>query len=125
MKVFIAEESEKLRKRLIHMINRLTGLPVFGEEGDAHKTIQAIRQLKPDVVILSMQLSNGTALDVLKNIIIGKEDPEVILLVDQVHTMEPTHYKKYGIKQIFNKALQLEELVNALRKINDDHLENH
>lgn len=124
MKVFIAEESEKLRKRLAHMINRLTGLMVF-EEGDAHQTIQAIRQVKPDIVILSMQLSNGTALDVLKNIIVGEKDPEVILLVDQIHTMEPKRYKKYGIKQIFNKALELEELVKTLRKISADNLENH
>lgn len=86
MKVFIADDSAIVRERLIEMLSGLKDVEVIGQAGSGVEALNSIQELKPDVVILDIQMPGGSGIDVLENI--KKEEPAllVIMLTRQVTT---------------------------------------
>src|SRR5437868_3262890 len=68
IKVFVADDSIVLRERLLEMLREIPGVEVMGCAEDGLHAISCIRELKPDAVVLDIQMPCGTGLDVLKNI---------------------------------------------------------
>ena len=68
IRVFVADDSIVLRERLLEMLREIPGVEVLGCAGDGLHAISCIRDLKPDAVVLDIQMPCGNGLDVLKNI---------------------------------------------------------
>src|SRR5215204_4695816 len=68
IKVFLADDSIVLRERVLEMLRDIPGVEVLGCAEDGLHAIDCIRELRPDVVILDIQMPRGTGLDILKNI---------------------------------------------------------
>jgi DNA-binding NarL/FixJ family response regulator len=66
LRVLVVDDSPVLREKLIEMLSQVTGLEVVGQaEGvvDAHRAIQ---ELSPGLVVLDLQLRDGSGLEVLR-----------------------------------------------------------
>ena len=57
-----------LRYGLALLINQEADLTVCGEEADASKALNAINQLKPDLVIVDLSLKDSSGLELIRNI---------------------------------------------------------
>ena len=66
LKVLIVDDSISLRKRLSEMLSRVAGLDIIGEAGSVAQAHDAIRELRPDVVILDLQMGDGNGIEVLR-----------------------------------------------------------
>lgn len=66
MKVFITDDSSIVVERLADLLGQIRGLELVGHAGDVPQAAQLIQKLNPDVIILDLQLPNGSGLDVLK-----------------------------------------------------------
>src|SRR5512140_3867486 len=83
MKVFLVDDSLMIRQRLSRILSNFGQVQIIGESPEAPDAIVRIPQLKPDVVILDLQLLSGTGFDVLESI--KKKDasaPTVIILTN-------------------------------------------
>lgn len=56
MRVFIIDDSNVVRERLMTMLLELEGLEVIGEAKDGLEARDAILEQKPDVVILDLRM---------------------------------------------------------------------
>jgi DNA-binding NarL/FixJ family response regulator len=79
MRVFLAEDSLLIRQRLAKTLSSLEGIQIVGEARSARDATDSILELKPDVVILDIQLRGGTGVDVLQNI--KKEQPSPVVII--------------------------------------------
>ena len=68
MRVFIADDSEILRSRLIEMLSEFKEIDIVGQTGYAQEAIESIKELIPDVVILDIRLPDGNGINVLEMI---------------------------------------------------------
>jgi two-component system response regulator DesR len=68
MKVFIADDSLPIVERLVDLLQDIAGVEIVGHASDVPGAVRGIRQLKPDVVILDLQMPGGSGLDVLRAI---------------------------------------------------------
>ncbi|MBI3754209.1 MAG: response regulator transcription factor, partial [Deltaproteobacteria bacterium] len=82
MKVFLVDDSLIIRQRLTRFLFNLGQVQIIGESAEAHDAIDRILKLRPDVVILDLQLLNGTGFDVLESIKKDKPAPTVIILTN-------------------------------------------
>jgi len=86
MKLFIANYSGHKRTRLVEYLSKIEGLEIVGHTSDsALETIQAIRELEPDVVILNvglMGLVMGSGVGVLIYIRYSNLPVKVIMIAD-------------------------------------------
>jgi DNA-binding NarL/FixJ family response regulator len=112
MTVFIADDSDPVRERLIAMLSEIDGAEVIGEARNYDEAVESIRSLKPHVVILDIQMPGGSGIDVLKNIKQDGRPPVVLMLTN--HT-SPQHREKcmeWGADFFLDKSREFESLTS-------------
>jgi len=65
VRVFVVEDSERIRQRLDALIAQ-AGAENAGHAAEVGPATRAILETRPDVVILDLQLADGTGFDVLR-----------------------------------------------------------
>ena len=68
MKVFIADDSRVIVERLADLLEEVPGTQFVGQAGDVAAAVSGIERMKPDAVILDLQMPGGSGLDVLRAI---------------------------------------------------------
>lgn len=79
IKVFLVDDSERIRGRMAGLIGSIEGVSLVGEAETPAAATLGILQSNPDVVLLDLQLSGGTGFDVLKAI--HPVRPDIIFIV--------------------------------------------
>ena len=73
LRVLVADDSVPVQEMLAELVAG-AGASVVGTTDTEAATIEAIRRLKPDVVVLDLQLKAGSGANVLRTV---RSDPEV------------------------------------------------
>ncbi len=110
IRVFVADDSIVLRERLLEMLGEIPGVQVLGCAEDGLHAIDCIRQLKPDAVILDIQMPRGTGLDVLKNVKRADIGPMVIVFTNFPYPQYRKRAMEYGAEFFFDKTTEFEKL---------------
>ena len=110
IKVFVADDSIVLRERLLEMLRDMPGVEVLGCAGEGLHAIDSIRELKPDVVILDIQMPRGTGLDVLKNVKHGGQGPTVVVFTNFPYPQYRKRAMEFGADFFLDKTTEFEQL---------------
>lgn len=79
LKVLIVDDSRALQQRLASMLRKVEGLKVVGQAVGVAEANKAIEELHPDLVVLDLQLGDGSGLDVLRET--KKNSPEIKFVI--------------------------------------------
>ena len=79
MKVFIADDSSAVVERLADLLKEVPGAQVVGQAGDVPDAVRGIQKMKPDALILDLQMPGGSGLDVLRAV--RKDYPQLHVLI--------------------------------------------
>src|SRR5258707_2327657 len=82
-RILLVDDHAVVRFGIAQLINREKDLVVCGEEEDASKALQAITQLKPDLVIADISLKDSSGLELMRNI--QAQHPRLPVLVMSAH----------------------------------------
>src|SRR4030042_5409703 len=111
MKVFIADDSLEVRKRIISILSDLQKIDIIGEAENVQEAINTIQELKPDVVILDIRMPGGSGIDVLKKIKKINHVPVIIMLTNYPHSQYRKKCMEAGADFFFDKSRDFEEIV--------------
>ena len=120
-KVFIADDSTEIRNRLIEMLKENKSIQVIGEAADAEQAMSALRDLKPDVVILDIHMPKGEGMRVLKDI--KTMDPERIAIIFTAFPY-PQYRQAYltaGADYFFDKTKDFQKMADVLDELAEKH----
>jgi two-component system LytT family response regulator len=114
IRALIADDEQSSRETLRHYVQRYCPqLELIGEAKDVRDCIQQIRELKPDLVFLDVEMPFGNAFDVLEQ---TSELPYKTIFV--------TAYSEYAMRALnasasyyLLKPLNIDELVRAVEKV--------
>ena len=87
---FIAEDSVKIRERLVALLAEGGEIDILGEADTVRGAIEGILKLRPEVVTLDIRLLNGSGLQVIREV--RKLAPEVAFVILTNNT-DP-HYRR-------------------------------
>lgn len=82
-RVFIVDDHTMFREGLRQLIEREPGLTVCGDAADSAEALPAIRESKPDVVLVDISLGGASGIDLIKSI--KSEFEELPVLVVSMH----------------------------------------
>jgi DNA-binding NarL/FixJ family response regulator len=108
--VFVADDSIVLRERVLEMLRDIPGVEVLGCAGDGLHAIDCIRTLRPDAVVLDIQMPRGNGLDVLKNIKHGDTGPLVVVFTNFSYPQYRKRALEHGAEYFFDKTTEFEKL---------------
>jgi len=106
--VLIVDDSIIILERMIPMLEEMENVQVVAHAGSYSEAVELIDGLRPDMVLLDINLPDKSGIEVLKKI---KEINEEIIVL--MITNHPSDYyrelcKKMGARFFFDKSIDLE-----------------
>ena len=91
MRLLIVDDSAALRARLAAIFSLIEGIEVVGQAQNAPEALASIRALRPEIVILDIQMPGGSGIDVLREV--KRDYPQTIVIMLTNHA-EPQYRKR-------------------------------
>jgi DNA-binding NarL/FixJ family response regulator len=114
MTLFIADTNDRIRRCLASLAACVEGIEVVGEAGDVQEAIGGIKRAKPDSVIVALQLSGGSGLDVLSAT--KSTNPAAIIIMLTVDERQECRVEclARGADYFFEKSGEVKKIVSTL-----------
>jgi DNA-binding NarL/FixJ family response regulator len=121
-KILIVDDHPMMREGLAQLIRRETDLATCGEAEDAPQALEAVRKLKPDLVLVDITLSGKNGLELIKDI--RSIAPEVLILVISMHdeALYAERVLRAGGRGYVMKQEGGKKIMQAIRKVLDDQI---
>jgi DNA-binding NarL/FixJ family response regulator len=117
LKVFISDDSATIRKHLVTMALDLPGMDMVGQAEDAPGSLAAIRQTRPDVVILDIRMPGGNGIEVLREVKKMNPAPRVIMFTNYAHAQYREKCVEAGADFFLDKSAEFDKLPQALEQV--------
>jgi DNA-binding NarL/FixJ family response regulator len=117
LKVFISDDSATIRKRLVTMALDLPEIAVVGQAKNAPGSLAAIRQTRPDVVILDIRMPGGNGIEVLREVKKLDPAPKVIVFTNYAQAQYRKKGEEAGADFFFDKSTEFDKLPQALEQV--------
>jgi DNA-binding NarL/FixJ family response regulator len=121
LKVFIADDSKPVADMLTELLSSPGRIEVVGTGATEDAAIESIRQMKPDVVVLDLQLKTGSGTNVIRAVRASQDLAGTKLMVASNHT---TPQLKAGCLELgadgyYDKVKELGALAACLGELAD------
>jgi DNA-binding NarL/FixJ family response regulator len=117
MRIYIADETDDVRLRLVAVLGELEGVEIVGHGRDAESALDAIGGLRPEVVIIDMMLVGGAVARVVRNLKGDCGVGVVIMNTNRHHPMYRRRCSEAGVDYFFDKSTEFRRLVGTLKRL--------
>ena len=117
IRVLVVEDQTLVRRGLRSLLELAGDIDIVAEAADGEAGIVAIRQTRPDVVLLDVRMPRKSGLDVLRELHASSELPPTILLTTFDDDEVLLEGVKAGAKGYLLKDVSLEVLTDAVRTV--------
>ena len=117
MRLFIADDSQILLNRLSSILSEIEEVRIVGQAENSIEAVKAVKNLKPDVVILDIRLPGKHGIFALEEIKKIENPPIVIMFTNFPYLQYRKKCMNAGADFFFYKAVEFESLVNTIKKL--------
>lgn len=117
LRVFIADDSRLVRERLGELIGDLEAVEVIGQANDAPAALDAVHQLRPDVLILDIRMPGGSGVKALEVIKGHVSAPVVIMLTAFPYPQYRKRCLDAGADYFFDKTTEFDRVAEVLAQL--------
>jgi DNA-binding NarL/FixJ family response regulator len=116
MRILIADDSELVRRAVRGLLARETEWQVCGEAGDGSQALESARALRPDLVLLDINMPGRSGLQTAREL--RHEIPEIRILIMSLHdsTQFLSSALDCGADGCIDKAQLVSDLVETIKK---------
>ena len=120
--VMLVDDQDLFREGMVILINAIADLTVVGEAGNGQDAIDLYAELRPDVVLMDVQMPELNGVEATRRIL--TQDPEAKILI--LTTFDNDEYVVEGIRAgavgYILKAMSSDELGRAVRVAHRGHM---
>jgi two-component system, OmpR family, response regulator len=115
LRVLLVEDSRVLAERLRESLDTLDNVEVVGLVADESAAVAAVLDQRPDVIILDLQLKEGTGFGVMQRL--GDMRPVIIVFTNYMLPEYQRIASSLGVQHFLNKSMDYERLPQLLQEI--------
>jgi DNA-binding NarL/FixJ family response regulator len=115
LRILLVEDSRVLAERLREALDTLEDVEVVDAVADESAAVAAAREKSVDVMILDLQLREGTGFGVLQQL--GKSRPVVIVFTNYMLPEYQRLASALGVEYFLNKSVDYERLPQLIQEI--------
>ena len=117
VKVFLVDDHDIVRMGVARMLDDIKDLVVVGQAKTGEEAITSVRQLKPDVVLMDIQMPGIGGVEATRKL--AERFSKIKILAVSAHQEEPlpSRILDAGASGYITKGTCLDEMVQAIRKV--------
>ncbi len=117
LSIAIVDDSEIIRERIVHRINKCDNFQITWQAENAESTYCCYNKNTPAVLILDIQLPDGSGIDILEKI--KSENPltKIIMLTNYPSLPFRNKCIKAGADYFFDKSTEFEKVFEVLKEL--------
>lgn len=115
IKVVLVDDHELVRSGLQQLLETDGNIQVIGEAGCGVDGVQVVRNLKPDVVVLDVNLPDISGLEVTHRLVSQNQSVKIMVVSAVSHDLFPFKLLDAGALSYLTKNATREELIQALK----------
>lgn len=113
--ILVIDDHPLMRKGIIQLIAMEDSLRLAGEAGDGRQGLELARQLRPDLILLDLNMRGLSGLDTLKALKATDLDARVIILTVSDSEEDVVAALRAGADGYLLKDMEPEDVLNSLR----------
>ena len=117
IKVLIAEDHPIMRQGLSVVLDAYEGVTLVGEAEDGEQAVRLAQELKPDVIIMDLQMPVKDGLTAIQEITELQPDIRILVLTSYPEDDKVFQAVKAGAMGYFLKETRSEQLIEAIRMV--------
>ena len=118
LKVLIIDDEPYLREGLKHIVDwKANGFEICGEAADGDEGYRKILDLKPDIILLDIQMPGKLGLEILKDERKNGIEGRFIIISGYSNFKYAKEAIKYGVKEYLLKPIDEDELLEIALKL--------
>ncbi len=118
IKVTIVDDHELVRTGIIRILKDEPDLEVVAEASSGEEAIQLVKQYKPDVVLMDVNMPGIGGFEATRKLIQMYPDLKVIVVTIHVDDPFPSRMLQAGAMGYLTKGCGVDEIINAIREVN-------
>ena len=117
IRVLLADDQPIVRRGLALLLREQADIEVVGEASDGWEAIESVQWLRPDVVLMDIDMPGLSGIDATQRIV--ESCPRVSVLILTVHDREDFLFQalQTGAQGYVLKSIDVEELMAAIRTV--------
>jgi two-component system nitrate/nitrite response regulator NarL len=116
VKILIVDDHPTLRKGLMQLINLEDDLRVIGEAGNGEEALERAKTLKPDLILLDLNLPVMNGFEILQGLRDAKCNSRIVVFSVSEEQGDIAKALRLGADGYLLKDMEPEELIDSLRE---------
>lgn len=117
IRVLLVDDHELVRTGIKRILDDTRGISVIAEASTGEEAIRQVREHKPDVVLMDVNMPGIGGLEATRKIIQSYPDLRVIVVTIHVDEPYPTRLLEAGASGYLTKGCAVDEIVTAIRVV--------
>lgn len=117
IRVLVADQHPVIRIGVDNLLQTEVGIEVVGEAGDSDEAISKTVELRPDILLLALNLRNFPGLEAMPDVVNASPGTRTILLANLISRQEIMKAMELGARGIVVKDALMESLTSAIRAV--------
>ena len=117
IRVLVVDDHQLVRSGTTRLLSDSKDIEIVGEADSGEAAIKLVRELKPDVVLMDVQMPGIGGLEATRRCL--RLDPDLKIIAVTIHDQEPfpSQLMKIGASGYLTKKANVEEMTRAIRKV--------
>jgi DNA-binding NarL/FixJ family response regulator len=121
-RILIVEDHPVFRDGLVQLLNAENDFMVCGETDRAEKSLRLIRNLKPDLVVVDLELLGKSGLELIKEVRASNLAVKLLVVSMYDEALYADRVLRAGGDGYIMKQESPEEIIHAIRDVLDGHI---
>ena len=117
IKVLVVDDHQLVRVGTARLLSDESDIEVVGQAASGEEAVEKSRQLRPDVILMDVQMPGMGGLEATKRCIRGNEDVKVIAVTVYEEEPHPSQLMGVGAAGYLTKRADVSEIVRAIRTV--------
>jgi DNA-binding NarL/FixJ family response regulator len=117
MRILIVDDHDLFRESLVNVLNAQVGMMVVDDVGTAQEAVERATELKPDLILLDIELPDFDGLEAMKRILC--QEPETKIVILTIHDTDDLLFSAFsaGAKGFLLKNTPIANFIASLRAV--------
>lgn len=119
--LFLAEDHVAVREVLVAYIKLQSSFRVVGEASDGLVVVENCRRLKPDVVLLDVELPGMNGISIARSLTTTTPETRILAFTAHIDVVTIRQLLEAGVRGIIEKTTSAENLMRAIETVGKGH----